>query len=143
MIFTLAIFYWSTMDGHSKREVIEIFNMNKKNVIARFLTFQLCWEWVINPTPSKVMYCISNEKGPVPYKSWLHLNICKPRAIMGCNPIKKKLTWQLLVTQWQSNKNKNNVTLFKKAIDTPPLSTCSSGSRRMFNSSVLSLTSGQ
>ena len=24
------------MDGHSKREVLEIFNMNQKNVIARF-----------------------------------------------------------------------------------------------------------
>ena len=29
-------FYWSAMDGHSKREVLEIFNMNKKNAIARF-----------------------------------------------------------------------------------------------------------
>ena len=26
------------MDGHSKREVLEIFNMNKKNVVARFLS---------------------------------------------------------------------------------------------------------
>ena len=25
------------MDGHTKREVLEILNMNKKNVIARFL----------------------------------------------------------------------------------------------------------
>ena len=25
------------MDGHSKREVLEIINMNSKNVIARFL----------------------------------------------------------------------------------------------------------
>ena len=25
------------MDGHSKREVLEIFDMNRKNVIARFL----------------------------------------------------------------------------------------------------------
>ena len=25
------------MDGHSKREVLEIFNMNKKDGIARFL----------------------------------------------------------------------------------------------------------
>ena len=25
------------MDGHSKREMLEIFNMNKKKVIARFL----------------------------------------------------------------------------------------------------------
>ena len=26
------------MDGHSKREVLEIFNMNKKNVVHRFLS---------------------------------------------------------------------------------------------------------
>ena len=31
------IFAWSAMDGHSKREVLQIFTMNKKNVIARFL----------------------------------------------------------------------------------------------------------
>ena len=30
-------FYWSAMDGHSKREVLEILNMSYKNVIARFL----------------------------------------------------------------------------------------------------------
>ena len=29
------------MDGHYKREVLEIFNMNKKNVIARFLLLNL------------------------------------------------------------------------------------------------------
>ena len=28
MLFTLIIFYWSAMDDHSKREVLEIFNMN-------------------------------------------------------------------------------------------------------------------
>ena len=40
MMFTLIIFYWSAMDGHSKREVLKIFNMNKKNdVIAPFLFF--------------------------------------------------------------------------------------------------------
>lgn len=31
------------MDGHSKREVLEIFNTNKKHVIARFL--------LLNPPP--------------------------------------------------------------------------------------------
>ena len=36
MTFSLIIFYWSAMDGHPKREVLEIFNMNEKNVIARF-----------------------------------------------------------------------------------------------------------
>ena len=30
MMFTLITFYWSAMDGHSKREVLEIFNMDKK-----------------------------------------------------------------------------------------------------------------
>ena len=37
MMFFLVIFYWSAMDGHSKREVLEIFNMNKNNAIGRFL----------------------------------------------------------------------------------------------------------
>ena len=37
MMFSLIIFYWSAMDGHSKREVLEIFNMNQKNVFSRFL----------------------------------------------------------------------------------------------------------
>ena len=31
------IISWSAMEGHSKREMLEIFNMNKKKVIARFL----------------------------------------------------------------------------------------------------------
>ena len=30
MMFSLIIFDWSAMDGHSKREVLEIFNMNEK-----------------------------------------------------------------------------------------------------------------
>ena len=37
MMFTLIIFYWNAKDGHSKREVLDIFNMNQKNAIARFL----------------------------------------------------------------------------------------------------------
>ena len=37
MMFSLIIFYWSAIDGHSKREVLEIFNMNKNNAIDRFL----------------------------------------------------------------------------------------------------------
>ena len=30
MMFSLIIFDWSAMDGHSKCEVLEIFNMNEK-----------------------------------------------------------------------------------------------------------------
>ena len=37
MMFSLIISDWSATDGHSKREVLEIFNMNKKNIIAWFL----------------------------------------------------------------------------------------------------------
>ena len=37
MMFFLIIFPWSAVESHSKREVLVIFNMNKKNVIARFL----------------------------------------------------------------------------------------------------------
>ena len=36
-MFFLIIFSSSAMDGHSKCEVLEIFNLNKTNVIARFL----------------------------------------------------------------------------------------------------------
>ena len=38
-MFFLVIFYWSAIDayGHSKREVLEIFNINKRNGIGRFL----------------------------------------------------------------------------------------------------------
>ena len=38
-MFFLVIFYWSAMDayGHSKREVLEIFNINKNNGIGRYL----------------------------------------------------------------------------------------------------------
>ena len=32
MMFSLIILYWSAMDSHSKRKVLEIFNMNYKNV---------------------------------------------------------------------------------------------------------------
>ena len=38
-MFSLTFFYWSAI----KREVLEIFNMNKKNVIAGFL--------FLNPPP--------------------------------------------------------------------------------------------
>ena len=31
-MFTLITFNWSAMDGHSKREVLEIFDMDKKNI---------------------------------------------------------------------------------------------------------------
>ena len=41
MMFFLIIISWSAMDGHSKREVIEVFNMNKKKVFARFLSSNL------------------------------------------------------------------------------------------------------
>ena len=41
MVFSLITFYWSVMDGYSKREVLEIFNVNYKNVIARFLLLKL------------------------------------------------------------------------------------------------------
>ena len=37
MMFSLIIFYRSAMNGHSKREVLEIFNLNQKNVISLFL----------------------------------------------------------------------------------------------------------
>ena len=47
MTFSL-IFYWSAGDGHSKREVLEIYNMNKKNVIARFLFFLIGHQLVNN-----------------------------------------------------------------------------------------------
>ena len=30
MMFSLIIFYWSVMYGHSKSEVLEIFNMNRR-----------------------------------------------------------------------------------------------------------------
>ena len=37
MMFSLIIFYRSAMNGHSKREVLEIFNLNQKNVVSLFL----------------------------------------------------------------------------------------------------------
>ena len=37
MIFSLMNFSWSAIDGLSKRQVLEIFDMSKKNVFARFL----------------------------------------------------------------------------------------------------------
>ena len=37
MMFSLIFSYWSAVDGHSKREVLEILNIIEKNVIALFL----------------------------------------------------------------------------------------------------------
>ena len=37
MMLFLIIISWSAMEGHSKREMLEIFNMNKKKVIVWFL----------------------------------------------------------------------------------------------------------
>ena len=38
MIFSLTIFYWSAVDGHFKREELEIFNMNYKNLLLDFFS---------------------------------------------------------------------------------------------------------
>ena len=53
------IFYWSAMDGHSKSEVLKIFNMNKKNAIARFL--------FLNPPPICQLVTIFSQNGHVTY----------------------------------------------------------------------------
>ena len=37
MMLFLVTISWSAMDDHSKREMLQIFNMNNKKVIARFL----------------------------------------------------------------------------------------------------------
>ena len=42
------------MDSHSKREVLEIFNMNKKNVAARFLS--------LTDTNWSIIYDFSKKK---------------------------------------------------------------------------------
>ena len=34
MMFSLIILDWSAMDSHSKRKVLEIFNVNYKNVFS-------------------------------------------------------------------------------------------------------------
>ena len=39
-MFSLIIFHESAMDGHSKRELLEISNMNEENGTARFF---FCW----------------------------------------------------------------------------------------------------
>ena len=39
MMFSLAILYWSAMDGHSKCKVLEIFNMNEKNYYTQALNY--------------------------------------------------------------------------------------------------------
>ena len=38
MMFSFIIFYWGAMDGHSKREVLEIFNMNWKMIFPDFFS---------------------------------------------------------------------------------------------------------
>ena len=38
MIFSLTIFYWSAVDGYFKREELEIFNMNYKNLLLDFFS---------------------------------------------------------------------------------------------------------
>ena len=47
-MFTLITFYWSAMDGHSKREVLEIFNMDKKlyqifTIFSKMVTWRIMW----------------------------------------------------------------------------------------------------
>ena len=48
MMFTLITIYWSAMDGHSKREVLEIFNMDKKiyqifTIFSKLVTWHIMW----------------------------------------------------------------------------------------------------
>ena len=48
MMFTLITIYWSAMDGHSKREVLEIFNMDKKiyqifTIFSKMVTWHIMW----------------------------------------------------------------------------------------------------
>ena len=38
MMLFLIIISWSAMDGHSKREMLEIFNMNKKKLLLDFFS---------------------------------------------------------------------------------------------------------
>ena len=38
MMLFLIIIFWSAMDGHSKREMLEIFNMNKKKLLLDFFS---------------------------------------------------------------------------------------------------------
>ena len=50
-MFSLIIFYESAMDGHSKRELLEISNMNEENGTARFF-------FLLNPPPISQLFKI-------------------------------------------------------------------------------------
>ena len=48
MMFTLITFYWSAMDGYSKREVLERFNMDKNiyqifTIFSKMVTWHIMW----------------------------------------------------------------------------------------------------
>ena len=48
MMFTLITFYWSAMDGYSKREVLERFNMDKNiyqifTIFSKMVTWRIMW----------------------------------------------------------------------------------------------------
>ena len=93
----------------------------------------MCWEWVINSTPSKVIYCIS-KKDPFRTKAdyiWIYRvsmqisNICSLFSVHDKNR-QRWLTWYIIqftiitcvkaiylysdqswqLTQWKRNKNK-------------------------------------
>ena len=55
MMLTLIIFYWRAMDGHSKREVLEIFSIDQKK-ITRFL--------LLNQLPICQMFTIFSKWSP-------------------------------------------------------------------------------
>ena len=68
MMLFLIIFYRSAMDGYSKREVLERFNMNEKNVITQFL--------FLNPSPIILILSIIQD-----YKAkWSHDISCDIKA---------------------------------------------------------------
>ena len=55
MSVLIIFFYWSAMDSHSKSEVLEIFNMTKKNFIAWFLFLKPSPIWQLLKIFSKVV----------------------------------------------------------------------------------------
>ena len=70
MMLFLIIFYRSAMDGYSKREVLERFNMNEKNVITQFL--------FLNSSPIILILSIIQD-----YKAkWSHDISCDIKAIL-------------------------------------------------------------
>ena len=105
-MFTLITIYWSAMDGHSKREVLEIFNMDKKiyqifTIFSKMVTWHIMWltfifvcNFEFDPFLSLNSYFFLFHYLSLSQFRWYILCICQRSGIENIYP--QAIDWRFL-----------------------------------------------